>query len=97
MDDAQGQRQQLRRLIARPAYIDMAPERPVRLRRPAESPHAMTIPVAGLDGANPFAVAVQKLAQNQAKQEGAQVVAMIEQATPPVGPNGEGAHVNTYA
>lgn len=43
------------------------------------------------------AVRVEKIAQEQAKQEGNQVVELIEQATPPVGPNGEGAHVNTYA
>ena len=47
--------------------------------------------------ANLVAVRVQKIAQDEAKQEANQVVALIEQATPPIGPNGEGSHVNTYA
>jgi hypothetical protein len=62
----------------------------------ADSP-GMTISGTGLDGANQFAVRVQKLAQDQQKREGEQAVTLIEQSTPPVGPNGEGAHVNTYA
>lgn len=49
------------------------------------------------DAANLVAVRVQKIAQDEAKQETNQVVALIEQATPPIGPNGEGTHVNTYA
>jgi len=57
----------------------------------------MSISGPNLETANLVAVRVEKLAQDQAKQEGNQVVALIEQATPPVGPNGEGAHVNTYA
>jgi hypothetical protein len=60
-------------------------------------PSSMTISGAGLDPANELAVRVQKLAQDQAKQEGEQAVALIEQATRPVGPNGEGSHVNTVA
>jgi hypothetical protein len=58
---------------------------------------AMTIPVAGVDPSNPYAIAVQKLAQNQAKQEGEQAVELIQNAAPPVGPSGEGSHINTYA
>jgi hypothetical protein len=57
----------------------------------------MTISGTGLDPANTFAVRVEKLAQDQAKHEGEQAVALIEQATPQVGPNGEGSHVNTVA
>jgi hypothetical protein len=57
----------------------------------------MTISGTSLDAANTFAVGVQKIAQDQAKQEGKQAVALIEQATPQVGPNGEGSHVNTVA
>jgi len=57
----------------------------------------MTIPGTGLDGTNQFAVRVQKLAQDQQKREGEQAVALIEQSTPPVGANGEGGRVNTYA
>jgi hypothetical protein len=60
-------------------------------------PSSMTISGTGLDPANAFAVRVQKLAQDQAKQEGEQAVALIEQATPQVGPHGEGSHVNTVA
>lgn len=56
----------------------------------------MTIP-GTTDTANLVAARVEKLAQDQAKQEGNLVVELIEQATPPVGPNGEGTHVNTYA
>jgi hypothetical protein len=52
---------------------------------------------AGLDGANPYAVRVQKLAQDQEKREGQQAVELIDQATPQVGPNGQGSHINTYA
>jgi hypothetical protein len=57
----------------------------------------MTIPGPSLDTASLVAVRVQKIAQDQAKREANQVVALIEQATPPIGPNGEGTHVNTYA
>jgi hypothetical protein len=57
----------------------------------------VTIPTTGTDPANPYAVRVQKLAQDQAKRDGEQAVALIEGAAAPVGPHGEGAHVNTYA
>jgi hypothetical protein len=57
----------------------------------------MTIPALSGDAASLVAVRVEKIAQDQAKQEGNQVLELIEQATPPVGPNGEGTHVNTYA
>jgi hypothetical protein len=57
----------------------------------------MTISGANLDGSNQFAVRVQKLAQDQEKQDGEQAVALIEQSGPHVGPNGEGSHINTYA
>jgi hypothetical protein len=57
----------------------------------------MTIPGTGLDLSNAVGIRVQKIAQDQAKQEGAQAVALIDQASRPVGPNGEGSHVNTIA
>ena len=57
----------------------------------------MTISGPSLDGSNEYAVRVQKLAQDQQKREGEQAVAMIEQSASPVGPNGEGSHINTYA
>jgi hypothetical protein len=58
----------------------------------------MSISATGLDLPSQCALRVEKLAQDQQKQEGMQVVALIEQSTPPpVGPHGEGAHVNTYA
>jgi hypothetical protein len=57
----------------------------------------MTVSGTGLDPSNQFAVRVQKIAQDQVKQEGAQVVDLIEGSAPPVGPHGEGTHVNTYA
>jgi hypothetical protein len=60
-------------------------------------PGGMTVPGLTNDTANLVAVRVAKIAQDQAKREGFQVVSLIEQATPPIGPNGEGAHVNTYA
>lgn len=57
----------------------------------------MTISGTGLDGANQFAVRVQKLAQDQEKRDGEQAVALIEDAAPRVGPDGQGQRVNTYA
>lgn len=57
----------------------------------------MTISGSSLDGSNPVAVRVQKLAQDQQKREGEQAVQLIEQSSPPVGPNGQGTHINTYA
>jgi hypothetical protein len=57
----------------------------------------MSISGTGLDGANAVAVRVQQLAQDQQKREGEQAVQLIEQATPPVGPHGQGSRVNTYA
>jgi len=57
----------------------------------------MSISGTGLDGTNPVAVRVQKIAQDQQKREGEQAVQLIEKSTPPVGLHGEGAHVNTYA
>jgi hypothetical protein len=57
----------------------------------------MTIPVAGVDASNPYAIAVQKLAQDQVKQEGQSAVTLIQNAAPPVGPHGEGSRINTYA
>jgi len=58
---------------------------------------SMSISSTSLDGANPVAVNVQKLAQNQEKREGELAVALIEKAEPQVGPQGQGTHVNTYA
>lgn len=44
-----------------------------------------------------YSIRVEKLAQVAAKQEGEAAVALIEGATaPPLGPNGEGTHINTY-
>ena len=57
----------------------------------------MSISGTSLDSANPVAVRVQKIAQDQQKQEGQQAVQLIEQATPPIGPQGQGSHVNRYA
>jgi len=69
---------------------------PRSIREMAEPP-CMTISGTGLDPSDAYGVGVQKLAQDQAKQEGKQAVALIEQAMPQVGPNGEGSHVNTVA
>jgi len=57
----------------------------------------MNVSGTGLDPANAFAVRVQKLAQDQQKQDGEGAVQLIQSATPHVGPNGEGSHINTYA
>ncbi|HEY0479339.1 MAG TPA: hypothetical protein VGD37_17595 [Kofleriaceae bacterium] len=57
----------------------------------------MTTSGTSFDPSEPFVVRVQKLAQDQAKREGAQVVTLIEQAAPAIGEHGEGTHVNTYA
>lgn len=57
----------------------------------------MSLTVRDLDPANTYAVSVQKVAQDQAKRDGEGAVALIESAAPPVGPNGEGTHINTYA
>lgn len=57
----------------------------------------MTISGTGIDPANQYAVRVQKIAQDQMKQDGTGTVTLIEGAAPPVGPEGQGAHVNTYA
>jgi hypothetical protein len=57
----------------------------------------MTVSGPSLDPSNPYAVAVAKLSQDQQKKEGEQAVALIESAAPPVGPHGEGTHVNTFA
>jgi hypothetical protein len=57
----------------------------------------MSISGPSVDVANLVAVQVEKLAQDQAKLEGRQVVTLIEQAAPPTGLHGEGTHVNTYA
>lgn len=54
--------------------------------------------ISGVDPQGGYAIRVQKLAQDQQKVEGAQAVELIEQsAPPPVGANGEGSHINTYA
>ncbi len=57
----------------------------------------MSISGPSLDVANLVAVRVEKLAQDQAKQESNQVIHLIEQAALPIGFHGEGTHVNTYA
>jgi len=45
-----------------------------------------------------YAVGVEKLSQGSAKAEGEAAVKLIEQSeTPPVGVNGEGSRINTYA
>lgn len=63
----------------------------------AVEPMAMSISGPSVDVANLVAVRVEKLAQDQAKLESRQVVHLIEQAAPPIGLQGEGTHVNTYA
>jgi len=55
-----------------------------------------------ISGADPvgmqYAVGVEKLRQGSAKAEGEAAVKLIEQSeTPPVGVNGEGSRINTYA
>ncbi len=58
----------------------------------------MEISGTGVDPSGAYAVRVQKLAQDQQKVEGAMTVDLINQSSPPpVGANGEGTHVNTYA
>lgn len=46
-----------------------------------------------------YAVRMEKLSQNAMKAAGEGAVALIEGAKPPppVGPNGEGSRINTYA
>ena len=45
-----------------------------------------------------YAVRVEKIAQAATKAQGEGAVALIEGAKPPpVGPNGEGSRINTYA
>lgn len=59
----------------------------------------MKIDGSGGEIAQVYAVRVEKLAQNAAKTQGAGAVRLIEaaQQPPPVGPNGEGSRINTYA
>jgi hypothetical protein len=57
----------------------------------------MTVSGTDFDTSTRYAVAVQKIAQDQAKVEGTQTVELIENAAPPPGPHGEGSHINTYA
>jgi len=57
----------------------------------------MDISGSGPVGAQ-YAVSVEKLRQGAAKAEGEAATKLIEQSeAPPVGANGEGSHVNTYA
>ena len=44
-----------------------------------------------------YSVRTMKIAQDAAKAEGEGAVALIENSTPPVGANGEGSRINTYA
>jgi len=45
-----------------------------------------------------YAVKIQSIANDQAKVEGKQTVALIEQSSPPPpGGQGQGTHINTYA
>jgi hypothetical protein len=61
-------------------------------------PVAMSVSAINPDVPTQYALRVEKLAQDQQKQEGAQAVNLIEQSSPPpVGPHGEGTHVNRYA
>lgn len=54
--------------------------------------------VTNPDPSSAFDMKVAKLAQDQAKVEGQQAVALIEQsAPPPAEPGGPGSRVNTYA
>ncbi|MEJ7597359.1 MAG: hypothetical protein WKG01_05570 [Kofleriaceae bacterium] len=54
-------------------------------------------PISGACPSLEHQVRVEKIAQDSAKQQGQQAVDLIEQATPPVGPDGQGRHVNRYA
>lgn len=55
-----------------------------------------TTGTASLDSV--YSVRVEKLAQDQQKIEGEAAIQLIEGASPPpVGPQGQGTHVNTFA
>lgn len=56
--------------------------------------------ISALSTGTEYTVRVQKLVQDQAKVEGEAAVELIDQAgeaARPVGPEGQGTHVNTYA
>lgn len=58
----------------------------------------MTLPSLGADVASVVALRTQRIAQDQARRDGAGAVALIEGASPPpVGAHGEGRLVNRYA
>jgi hypothetical protein len=59
-------------------------------------------PCMEISGSDPvgmqYAVGVEKLRQGSAKAEGEAAVKLIDQSeAPPVGANGEGSRINTYA
>ncbi|MBC7895936.1 MAG: hypothetical protein H7066_11025 [Cytophagaceae bacterium] len=47
--------------------------------------------------AHAYAVEVEKLAQREACRQGEASVQLIQQASTPVGPEGQGAHLNVVA
>jgi hypothetical protein len=47
--------------------------------------------------AQAYAVGVAKLAQRESRREGEAAVQLIQEASPPVGPQGQGTHVNVLA
>ena len=57
-------------------------------------------PIQPLSTGTEYTVRVQKLVQDQAKVEGEAAVELIDQAgaaARPIGPEGQGTHINTYA
>ena len=63
---------------------------------------ALVMDVSGASGVGQvYAVKMEKIAQTATKAEGEAAVQLIETAAqaapPPVGPNGEGSRINTYA
>jgi hypothetical protein len=56
---------------------------------------------SSISGSDPtgqaYSVRTMKIAQDAAKAEGEGAVALIENSMPPVGANGQGARINTYA
>jgi hypothetical protein len=60
----------------------------------------MSSPGVAIGGsvAHAYAVDVAKLAQSEARREGEAAVQLIQEAAPPpVGPQGQGTHVNVLA
>jgi hypothetical protein len=52
---------------------------------------------SGASVAHAYAVDVAKLAQRETRRQGEAAVQLIQQASPPVGPEGQGTHLNIVA